>query len=193
MLLNVSPLISSGSHLSNYRAYKIQWKSNPILPSNVHSNSKLISYEHSQQRNTVLILWTALPQAYLGRIVLQKETTKSGERGTKTKWGILLRICRHKCQWLSKVWFKKALVDNKVFVHSVEVVWTYVDEAKCLTWHILTQSANSQSPQIEWGATGSTQTLQLWSNQGFPRPQHSSSRNFVRLASTKIIFSDCVR
>ena len=88
---------------------------------------------------------------------------------------------------------QKALVDNKVFVHSVEVVWTYVDEAKCLTWHILTQSANSQSPQIEWGATGSTQTLQLWSNQGFPRPQHSSSRNFVRLASTKIIFSACVR
>ena len=106
MLLNVSPLISSGNHLSSNRAYKIQWKSNPILPSNVHSNSKLISYEHSQQRNTVVILWTALPQAYLGRIGLQKETTKSAEGGQRPNeafcWGFVdISVS------VSKVGFKK--------------------------------------------------------------------------------------
>ena len=96
MLLNVSPLISSGSHLSSNRAYKTQWKSNPILPSNVLSNSKLINCKHRNKETC--------PQAYLGRIGLQKETTKTAER--RTKWAILLRICRQ-CQWLSKVWFKK--------------------------------------------------------------------------------------
>ena len=192
MLLNESPVISSGSLLSNCRAYEIQWKSNPILPSNVHSNSKLISYEHSQQRNTVLILWTALPQAYLGRIVLQKEPTKSAERGTKTKWGILLRICRHKCQWLSKVGFKKHWSITKFsFIRwrLYELMLMRPSVWLDIFWH---KAPTHKVHKLNGGPPVVHKPFNCEVTKVFPA-QHSSSRNFVRLASTKIIFSACVR
>ena len=56
--------------------------------------------------------------------------------------------------WVSvaiKSWIQKALVDNKVLVHSVEVVWNYVDEAKCLTWHIFTKAPTHKVHKLNGG------------------------------------------
>ena len=106
--------------------------------------------------------------------------------GTKTKWGILLRICWHKCQWLSKVGFKKHWSITKFsFIRwrLYELMLMRPSVWLDIFWH---KAPTHKVHKLNGGATGGTQTLQLWSTQGLPQ-------GFVRLASTKIIFSALVR